>query len=60
MQEQGDYREGYSLENKETIKRIQAALFDYGGVIAGEGFRNGLKAIAFREHIDPDTFFKEE
>lgn len=25
---------------------IKAVLFDFGGVIAQEGFRNGLKAIA--------------
>jgi len=36
---------------------IQAVLFDFGGVLAEEGFRNGLKAIAIQNRIDPDAFY---
>jgi putative hydrolase of the HAD superfamily len=36
---------------------IQAVLFDFGGVIAEEGFRNGLRAIARKHDLDPDNFF---
>jgi putative hydrolase of the HAD superfamily len=36
---------------------IQAVLFDYGGVLAEEGFREGLKAIGKRNGLDPDAFF---
>jgi len=36
---------------------IKAVLFDFGGVIAEEGFEGGLKAIGKEEGIDPDRFF---
>lgn len=32
---------------------IRAVLFDFGGVIATEGFRDGLKAVAGRQGLDP-------
>ena len=34
---------------------IKAVLFDYGGVIAEEGFRNGLLAMAHEQGLDIDT-----
>lgn len=34
---------------------LKAALFDYGGVFAEEGFRAGLRIIAERNNIDPDV-----
>jgi putative hydrolase of the HAD superfamily len=34
---------------------IKAVLFDYGGVIAGEGFRNGLVAMAHEQGLDIDA-----
>lgn len=37
---------------------IKAVLFDFGGVLAEEGFREGLKAIAVKNGLDPDEFFK--
>lgn len=37
---------------------IKAVLFDFGGVIAREGFREGLKEIARRHSLDPDRFFE--
>lgn len=36
---------------------IQAVLFDFGGVLADEGFRNGLHAIAQANRLDRDRFF---
>ena len=36
---------------------IKAVLFDFGGVLAEEGFREGLKAIARKSRLDPDQFF---
>jgi len=38
--------------NKENI--IRAILFDFGGVIAEEGFNEGLKAIAKCQGLEPD------
>lgn len=37
---------------------IKAVLFDFGGVLAEEGFREGLKAIGMKNGLDPDDFFK--
>lgn len=37
---------------------IRAVLFDFGGVLAEEGFREGLKAIAKQKGLDPDDFYK--
>ncbi len=36
---------------------IKAVLFDFGGVIAEEGFREGLKFIAKTKGLDPEKFF---
>jgi len=38
--------------------RISTVLFDYGGVLAEEGFRDGLKQIARLNGIDEDIFYK--
>ena len=35
---------------------VDAILFDFGGVLAEEGFRNGLFAIARRNGLDPEGF----
>ncbi len=37
---------------------IKVVLFDFGGVLAAEGFREGLKAIGRRHGLDPDCFFE--
>ncbi len=37
---------------------VKAVIFDYGGVLAEEGFREGLKAIAERNRLDPEEFFR--
>jgi putative hydrolase of the HAD superfamily len=41
-----------------TAMTIQAVLIDFGGVIAEEGFREGLRAVGARWKLDPDAFFK--
>jgi putative hydrolase of the HAD superfamily len=37
---------------------IKAILFDFGGVLAEEGFREGLLSIARKNGFDPGSFFK--
>jgi putative hydrolase of the HAD superfamily len=37
---------------------IRAVLFDFGGVLAEEGFRDGIKVIAREKGLDPDDFYK--
>jgi putative hydrolase of the HAD superfamily len=36
---------------------IKAVFFDFGGVLAEEGFRQGIKAIAEKSGLDPEAFF---
>ncbi len=36
---------------------LKALLFDFGGVLAEEGFREGLKAIGKKNGLDPNRFF---
>ncbi|MEN6446647.1 MAG: HAD family phosphatase [Syntrophaceae bacterium] len=38
--------------------KIKAVLFDFGGVLADEGFRKGLVHIAQVNGLDPDEFFE--
>lgn len=42
-----------------TVKKIDAVLFDYGGVLAEEGFRNGLVTLAKEQGLDIDAMPKE-
>ncbi len=37
---------------------ITAVFFDFGGVIADEGFRDGLQEIGARNGLDPQNFFR--
>jgi len=37
---------------------INAAIFDFGGVIADEGYKNGMHEIAQRNGLDKDEFLK--
>ncbi|HAM53210.1 MAG TPA: HAD family phosphatase [Nitrospiraceae bacterium] len=37
---------------------IKAVIFDFGGVLAEEGFKNGLKAIGKKHGLDPEDFFR--
>ena len=39
------------------MKTIKAVIFDFGGVLSEEGFRNGLKAIGTKHGINPDGLF---
>jgi putative hydrolase of the HAD superfamily len=43
-------------ESKTKIPKV--FLFDYGGVLAEEGFSNGLKAIAAANDLDREDFFR--
>jgi len=36
---------------------IKAVIFDFGGVLAEEGFKEGLKVIARKNGLNPDNFF---
>ncbi|MFA5072485.1 MAG: HAD family phosphatase [Nitrospirota bacterium] len=36
---------------------IKAILFDFGGVIAAEGFYEGVRAIGSMQRLDPNAFF---
>ncbi len=38
---------------------IRAVLLDFGGVIAEEGFRLGLEAIALRNDVEPASLYRE-
>ena len=38
---------------------IRAVLFDFGGVIADEGFKHGLLAIAASHGLDGENFIKQ-
>ena len=40
-----------------SIQPIRAVFFDFGGVLAEEGFRKGLMVIAQVNGLDPDEFF---
>ena len=40
------------------MKILKAVIFDFGGVMADEGFKEGLKTIGFKNRLDPDNFFK--
>ena len=37
---------------------IRAVVFDFGGVLAEEGFREGMKAIGKGKGLDPDNFYR--
>ena len=41
------------------IYSIELILFDFGGVLAEEGFRNGLNAIALRNGLNPEEFWPQ-
>ncbi|MEN8136482.1 MAG: HAD family phosphatase [Thermodesulfobacteriota bacterium] len=43
--------------NDDKLAPLQVMLFDYGGVLAEEGFTAGLKAIGMAHGLDPDLFF---
>lgn len=44
------------LKDSDSSIQIHAVLFDFGGVIAEEGFREGLQALAEKQQLDPENF----
>jgi putative hydrolase of the HAD superfamily len=44
-------------QKSESGKRVKAVVFDFGGVLAEEGFREGLRAIGEKNGLNPDDFF---
>jgi len=53
------HAEGEEMERTiEEENLIDTVLFDFGGVLAEEGFRNGLIAIARLNGLDEDEFFR--
>ena len=40
------------------LTRVRVLLFDFGGVIAEEGFREGLRQLAREQGLDPDRIFR--
>jgi putative hydrolase of the HAD superfamily len=48
-----------AVKNKiQTANKFEAIFFDFGGVIAEEGFRDGLLGIAINEGLQPEMFFE--
>jgi putative hydrolase of the HAD superfamily len=41
-----------------NMNSIQVVFFDFGGVLAEEGYRQGLQTIAMQNGLEPDSFFK--
>lgn len=41
----------------DRAKEIKAVLFDFGGVLAEEGFREGLRAIGVLNKVDPEAVY---
>ncbi len=56
MQWQTLYRK--KLDRNQPGHGLRAVLFDFGGVIATEGFRDGLQAIAQRQGLDPQELVR--
>lgn len=53
-----DAPETADSEKKMSMHRvIKTILFDFGGVLAEEGFLKGLQRIGKKNGLDPDTFF---
>ena len=44
--------------SSDSKTRIRAVLFDYGGVLAEEGFREGLFSIARQQGLEPGAFYQ--
>lgn len=45
------------MHSQQQKTPVRAVLFDFGGVVAEEGFREGLQAIAKKFGLDPEQFF---
>jgi len=49
------HRRMTACSSPEPRTPVRAVLFDYGGVLAEEGFVNGLRAIVAAQGLDPDA-----
>lgn len=47
-----------AAERKQTQHSLRAVLFDYGGVLAEEGFRAGLYSLARRFGVEPQALYR--
>jgi len=54
----GRLKRGQKERAMSTVSIVKAVLFDFGGVLAEEGFYEGLVAIAGKKRRDPGAFFK--
>jgi putative hydrolase of the HAD superfamily len=45
------------LQNRKSGLPVKAVVFDFGGVVAEEGFREGLRAIGEKNGLNPDDFY---
>jgi putative hydrolase of the HAD superfamily len=45
------------MKNKKTASNIELVLFDFGGVIADEGFKQELFSIGRENNIDTQKFY---
>jgi putative hydrolase of the HAD superfamily len=43
----------------DSVLAIRAVLFDFGGVLAEEGFRAGLHTIALLNGLDPEVMHRQ-
>jgi HAD superfamily hydrolase (TIGR01509 family) len=50
---------GISDSGTERPCTVEGILFDFGGVLAEEGFRNGLMAIARQNRLDPESVYRK-
>jgi len=48
----------HPTQPEENPFSLELILFDFGGVLAEEGFRNGLLSIAQKNGLDPEQFIK--
>ncbi|BCX81186.1 putative hydrolase of the HAD superfamily [Methylomarinovum caldicuralii] len=46
------------MSRNDNLDGIKAVLFDFGGVIAEEGFRDGLRALARQQGLDEQSIFE--
>jgi len=54
----GRLKRGQKERAMSTVSIVKAVLFDFGGVLAEEGFYEGLVANAGKKRRDPGAFFK--
>ncbi len=40
------------------MRTLKAVIFDFGGVLSEEGFKEGLKTIGIKNRLNPENFFK--